>query len=102
MVKAALKALSTFLVVGFLTGCSSGLSGPMVLTGYVQSSKTDDNDNAVEAYIWDGSKQFHISKGPQLEGLLELIDRKVSVRGNVSTDWDDKYHIAVDSFTVLD
>lgn len=102
MVRATLKALGALLVIGLLSGCSSGLNGPMVLTGFVQSSKTDDNDNAVEAYIWDGSKQFHVSKGPQLEELLELIDRKVSVRGNVSTDWDERYHIEVESFTVVD
>lgn len=96
------KVLIAAAVLGGLAlgGCAG--KEQVQITGFIQSSKTDDNDLPVEGYIWDGQTQYNLEKNDKLEQILENVDRKVKVDGEVREDWDGNKWIEVDSVKLLD
>lgn len=96
------RAATRFFIAALLcAGCS--LSGDSAtVTGFVQSSKTDDNDIPIEGFIWDGQTQYNLEKDDQLESILENVDRKVKVQGEVREDWDGNKWIKVEKLDFLD
>ena len=72
------------------------------VTGYIQSSKLDDDDNPIDVYLFDGKTEYLITKNPKHNELLDLVDRKVSVKGEVSDAPEGKKRIDVESFKVVD
>ena len=83
-------------------GCSSVAGRSRLVTGFVQTLATDQNDYPVEAYIWDGHTEYRITDNKKKHQLLELIDRKVAARGSVFNDWNGHTQIEIESFEVLD
>lgn len=85
-----------------LSACSFPVGSDRLVTGFIQSSKTDDNDNPVDGFIWDGKTEYRIGDNKKKDELLELIDRKVAIRGRLFKDWGGKMEVEVDSYQVLD
>lgn len=83
--------------------CSATGGGPSTIVGYVQSAKTDENDNPTDIYIFDGKDNYHVEKNKRQTELLDLVDRQVKVQGTVSKGWGSKeMDITVKSYEVLD
>ena len=84
-----------------LQGCSSSL-GTLNVKGTVQASKTNEEDRAVEGFIFDGKDEYHLAEGPNKEKLLDQIDAQVSVKGEVSEgSYSGIKYIDVEQFKIL-
>ena len=94
-----LRAAALVAVVTFV-GCSAGES--VKLSGYVLSSKTDENDNPVDIYLFDGSSEYPIEKNSAQEQLLDLVDQKVQVEGTVESTFSGKKSVTVERFKRLE
>lgn len=94
--------VGAFIVAGplLMSGCAG--KEPIQITGFIQSSKTDDNDIPVDGYLWDGTTQYNLEHNDKLEGLLENVDRKVKAEGQVREDWDGKKWIEIESMKIVD
>lgn len=90
------------LILLFSTGCALSFGNQKILTGFVQSAKTDKNDNPVEIYIFDGKEEYQIEENDLQEKLLEEIDKKVVVKGAVGTSFSGKKYITIEDFQILD
>lgn len=92
-----------FLILLFSPSCTFVSGKQKTLTGFVQSSKTDKNDNPTEIYLFDGKEEYQIEENKQQEKLLDQVDRKVVVKGSVGTSFGGKKkYITVEEFQVLD
>lgn len=90
------------LCLGVLTliGCSAGES--VKLTGYVLSSKTDENDNPVDIYLFDGTTEYPIEKNDSQEKLLDLVDQKVQIEGTLGSSFGGKKSVTIERFKRLE
>lgn len=87
----------------FSNSCSLSSGSPKILTGFIQSSKTDKNDNPTEIFIFDGKNEYLIEENEQQKQLLDAVDKKVSVKGDVSTSYSGKKNfVTVNEFQILD
>ncbi len=93
-----------FLLILFFSiiSCSLSSGSPKILTGFVQSSKTDKNDNPVEIYIFDGADEYQIEENDLQEKLLDEVDKKVVVKGDVGTSFSGKKYITIEEYQILD
>jgi hypothetical protein len=84
-----------------LSGCAVSAVDETV-TGYIQSSKLDDDDNPTEVYLFDGHVEYDFPKGGKQKELLDFVDRKVSVKGRVTDGAEGKKQLEIESYKVLD
>ena len=97
-----LKIISLILVSSlWLVSCAAGSVNQSV-TGFIQSTGVDDDDNPIDVYIFDGKTEYKIAKNKQHSELLNLVDHKVSASGEVSDAGEGKKLIAVDKYKILD
>jgi hypothetical protein len=97
---------SAFLLIHTLIftaiGCSSSL-GTKELTGIVQASRTDDDDRAVDGFIFDGKEEFYLIDGSVKDKLLDQVDAKVRVKGEISESWfTGKKYIDIDTYKIVE
>ncbi len=90
-----------FLFVSCFWLFSCAASTDAVITGFVQATETDENDNPVDIYLFDGKDEYRFSESKAHEQLFDLVDRKVTITGTVS-DWGGKKTISVDEYKVVD
>lgn len=85
-----------------LAGCSASL-GVREVKGTVQVSRTDDDDRAIEGFIFDGREEFHLVDGTAKDKLLDQVDAKVRVRGEITESWfSGKKYIDIDSYKIVE
>ncbi len=97
------KFLLSFGAISAVMGAGAcATSHPMVVTGYIETTKTDDNDNPVDINIWDDKRQYDIVKKGQYKPMLDFVDHKVSAKGQVKELGNGKSEIEVESFQVID
>lgn len=85
-----------------VAGCSASL-GVRELKGTVQVSRTDDDDRAIEGFIFDGKEEFHLVEGSAKNKLLDQVDAKVRVRGEITESWfSGKKYIDIDSYKIIE
>jgi len=94
--------LCLFLIAAGMSGCSGAFSTTESVTGFVQSGGTDDNDEPIDIYIFDGTTEYHVTESIAEKQLKELVDRKVKATGDVSEGREGKKTISVKDYKLLD
>ena len=96
-------SLGILLLGGFscllFAACST--TTPVKLVGLVQSSKTDENDNPTEIFLWDGKEAIPIEKNDSQNQLLEKVDSKIEAHGTLTEGSSGKKSLEIESFKVL-
>lgn len=79
------------------------LAGETVtITGVVQAVDWDEEDNVIAVTISTDDGEFYVENSGKGVELLKMVDKKVKVTGNVSTDEDGFKTITVNSFEVVE
>lgn len=87
------------LLLVFLSACSTTTQTKLV--GLVQSSKTDDSDNPVEIYLWDGKTPVPIEENPNQQVLLDKVDSKIEAEGELTETYSGKKSFLVKKYKIL-
>lgn len=75
------------------------------ITGIVYSAKKDNNGNVITVLIDsldEDQEVFKVTPGRRSDGLLELINNKVEVRGAVSEDAEGDLIVNIIDFKLLE
>ena len=91
--------LSAGFTVGSFAGCSS--TTPIKLVGLVQTSKTDDGDNPIDIYLWDGKVGYPIDENAKKTQLLEKVDSKIEAEGEMTESYGGKKTIVIEKYRIL-
>lgn len=86
----------------FFSACSIGSGTPRIINGFVQSSKTDNNDNPTEIYIFDSKDEYFVEENDIQKQLLDNTDRRVVVKGDISSSFSGKKYITIHEVQFLD
>ncbi len=81
-----------------MSACSVQQSEPVTITGYILSSATDENDNPVGVYLFDGKDEYHIADNKLEKELLDLVDQRVEVQGVASQGGGGKQSLVVEKY----
>ncbi len=86
----------------FFSACSGAFSTVETVTGFVQSGGTDENDNPIKIFIFDGKTEYHVTESIAEKQLRDLVDRKIKATGEVSDSGEGSKTISVKDYKVLD